>query len=111
MARPGTAQLNDGATALPSQTTHGAPLRGPRTAFTFAVSSNYSAAYLIQLDRFEQRLEVAFAAALVALALDDLEKDGADHRLGEDLQQHLVRCGRAVDQYAIARQPRRVFLV
>ena len=29
---------------------------------------------------FEQRLEIAFAEALVALALDDLEEDRADRR-------------------------------
>src|SRR5215216_880680 len=38
----------------------------------------------------EERAEVAFAEALVALALDDLEEDGPDHGLGEDLQQQLV---------------------
>jgi hypothetical protein len=37
--------------------------------------------------RLEQRLEVALAEALVALALDDLEEDRADRVGGEDLQQ------------------------
>jgi predicted murein hydrolase (TIGR00659 family) len=56
----------------------------------------------VELDALEQRLEVAFAEALVALALDDLEEDRPDHRLREDLQQQ-ARCagGRAVDQDAV----------
>src|SRR5436190_13855762 len=58
-----------------------------------------SALDLVELDRFEQSLEIALAEALVALALDDLEEDRADHVLGEDLkQQALARLGRAVDQ-------------
>ena len=44
-------------------------------------------AHLVALDALEQRLEVALAEALVALALDDLEEDRADRVLGEDLQQ------------------------
>jgi hypothetical protein len=35
-------------------------------------------AHLVALDGLEQRLEVALAEALVALALDDLEEDRAD---------------------------------
>src|SRR2546428_3705410 len=46
-----------------------------------------AAAYLVELHRLEQRLEVALAEALVALPLDDLEEDRADGGLGEDLQQ------------------------
>ena len=54
-------------------------------------------------DAFEQRLEIAFAEALIALALDDLEEDRADGVLGEDLQQQACPrpsrrpsgCGRA----------------
>src|SRR6266403_1453018 len=46
-----------------------------------------AAPYLVELHRLEQRLEVAFAEALVALPLDDLEEDRADGGLGEDLQQ------------------------
>src|SRR6185503_10603812 len=49
--------------------------------------SQHSSAYLVELDRFEQRLEVAFAEAFVALALNDLEEDRADDVLREDLQQ------------------------
>ncbi|CAM2148565.1 hypothetical protein PT2222_200015 [Paraburkholderia tropica] len=55
-----------------------------------------AAADLVEFDRFEQRLEVAFAEALIALALDDLEEDRADLVLREDLQQQVL--GRAVDQ-------------
>ena len=48
-------------------------------------------------------LEVALAEALVALALDDLEEDRADHVLGEDLQQQaLPSVGVAIDQDAVA---------
>src|SRR5207302_10199053 len=46
-----------------------------------------AAAYLVELHRLEQRAEVALAEALVALPLDDLEEDRADHGLGEDLQE------------------------
>ena len=63
--------------------------------------SQHSAAHLIQLDRFEQRLEVAFAEAVVALALDDLEEDRPDDVLREDLQQQAFALARiAVDQDA-----------
>src|SRR3954462_1239597 len=59
-----------------------------------------AALYLVELDRFEQCFEIAFAEALIALALDDLEEDRADHIHGEDLkQQALSGLRRAVDQY------------
>src|SRR5437868_4322418 len=61
--------------------------------------SDHTPADLVELDALEQRLEIAFAEALVTLALDDLEEDRADHVLGEDLQQQalvLRRC--AVEQ-------------
>src|SRR6218665_287649 len=67
----------------------------------------HAAADLVELDALEQRAEVAFAEALVALALDQLEEDRADHLLGEDLQQQLVRrvqVRSAVDQDAQAAQ-------
>src|SRR5690606_24202368 len=68
-----------------------------------------AAADLVELDRFEQRLEIALAEALIALALDDLEEDRADHALGEDLQQQpLAGLGRAVDQDAALAQRRDV---
>src|SRR2546426_1125379 len=56
-----------------------------------------AAAYLVELHRLEQRLEVALAEALVALPLDDLEEDRADGGLGEDLQQQPAARA-AVDQ-------------
>src|SRR5439155_16562382 len=63
--------------------------------------SENAAAHLIELNALEQRLEIAFAEALVALALDDLEKDRADHVLRENLQQQPLALGRgAVHQYA-----------
>src|SRR5690349_5833613 len=42
---------------------------------------------LVALHRLEQRLEVALAEAVVALALDELEEHRAEQRLREDLQQ------------------------
>src|SRR5207302_10092799 len=56
-----------------------------------------AAAHLVELERLEQRLEVALAEALVALPLDDLEEDRADRGLGEDLQKQPA-AGAAVDQ-------------
>src|SRR5437899_2738692 len=63
-------------------------------AMTAWRSSNHSAAHLVELDALEQRLEIAFAETLVALALDDLEEDRADHVLSEDLQQQALPLGR-----------------
>src|SRR5262245_44425118 len=63
--------------------------------------SKHPAAHLVELDRLEQRLEIAFAESFVALALDDLEEDRPDDVLGEDLQQEpfaLLRI--AVDEHA-----------
>src|SRR3954469_24661444 len=54
-----------------------------------------SAAHLVELDRLEQRLEIAFAEAFVALALDDLEENRADDVLGKDLQQQALPLGRS----------------
>src|SRR3546814_20175830 len=81
-----------------------------------ALRCQYAAAELVGLCVVEQRLEVALAEALVALALDDLEEHRADDVLGEDLQQAATAFGRrAVDQdlvggetakiLAVARQP------
>jgi hypothetical protein len=36
------------------------------------------AAHLVQLDGLEQRLEVAFAESVIALALNELEEDRPD---------------------------------
>src|SRR5438477_9704463 len=69
----------------------------------------HAAANLVQFDRFEQGTEVALTEAFVAAALDDLEEDRADHRLGEDLQQQSAALGRrAIDQDPVGRQPRQV---
>src|SRR4051812_6811962 len=71
-----------------------------------------AAADLVLLDRFEQRAEIAFAKPLVALALDDLEEDRPDHRLGEYLeQQALPLAGVAVDQDLVAIEPRQILAV
>jgi hypothetical protein len=51
-----------------------------------------------------QRLEIAVAEAFVALALDDLEEDRADHCLGEDLEQQAFLADVAVDQDAVLAQ-------
>ncbi len=56
----------------------------------------HPAAHLVEFDALEQRLEVAVAEAVVALALDELEKDRAQLVLAEDLQQDRVLL--AVDQ-------------
>src|SRR5579884_587948 len=64
-----------------------------------------AAADLVALYRFEERAEIALAEALVALALDDLEEDRADHGVGEDLQQEaFALAGGAVDQDLVAAQ-------
>ena len=49
----------------------------------------HAAPNLIFLDRFKQRLEVAVAKTVVALALNEFEEDRADGIGREDLQQHL----------------------
>src|SRR5258707_1277276 len=67
---------------------------------------------LILLDRFEQRLEISFAKAIVALALDELEENRPDRVRRENLQQHLGEAAGddafAVDQDTVALQPRHV---
>ena len=64
-----------------------------------------AAADLVLFDGFEQGLEIAFAEALVALALDEFEEHRADHRVGENLQEDAAAFGgRAVDQDAVAAQ-------
>src|SRR6185436_9187966 len=71
-----------------------------------------AAADLVLLDRFEQRAEIALPEPLVALALDDLEEDRPDHRLGEYLeQQALPLAGSAVDQNLVALEPRQILAV
>src|SRR5690625_6853563 len=46
-----------------------------------------AAPLLVAFDSFKKRLEVAVAKAVVALALDDIEKDRTNVGLGKDLQQ------------------------
>src|SRR3954469_13522472 len=59
----------------------------------------HTAAHLVELHRFEEGAEVAFAEAFVAFALDDLEEDRPDEGLSEDLQEEPAR-GIAVDEDA-----------
>src|SRR3990167_7290393 len=73
----------------------------------------YAALDLIEFDRLEQRAEISLAEALVALALNDLEKNRTDHRLRENLQQQFafVRIAVAVDQNPQTPQFIQVFAV
>ena len=77
---------------------HGAPIK-----VIFGYVS--SARVLLALDGLEERLEVALAEAVVALALDELEEDRPDRVRREYLQQHLgvvaIDHALAVDQDAI----------
>src|SRR6266436_5360380 len=85
---------------------------GTRWTLRRVVHLQHAAADLVFLDRFEQRLEVAFAKTIVALALDELEEDRPDRVGGENLQEHLgvaaVDHAFAVDQNAVALQARDV---
>src|SRR5665213_1482604 len=78
-----------------------------RSSLRRVVDFQHAAADLVFLDRFEQRLEIALAKAVVALALDKLEEDRSDRVGGEDLQQHLGVTAidhalAAIDQDAVA---------
>src|SRR3546814_3385437 len=68
----------------------------------------YAPAHLIQFDGFEQGLEVAFAKAFVAFALDNFEKNRADLILGENLQQQAA-FGCAVQQDLVLAQAIHIF--
>src|SRR5690554_1977195 len=68
----------------------------------------YAPTHLVQFDGLEQGFEVAFAEAIIALALDDLEEDGADLVFGKDLQQQAA-FGCAVQQNLILLQAIDVF--
>src|SRR5690349_9019180 len=59
---------------------------GRQHAWLFVGREN-AAGDLILFDGFEQGAEIALAEPLIALALNDLEEDGADDGLGKDLQQ------------------------
>src|ERR1700704_7025823 len=79
---------------------------------SFALCLQHAATNLVELDRFEEGAEIALAEAFVAAALDDLEEDGPDHGLGEDLQQEPAALGRrAVDQDAVGGQTLQVLAV
>src|SRR3981189_3315778 len=73
------------------------------------VHLQHAAANLIFLDRFEQRLEIALAKAIVALALDEFEEDRPDPIRRKYLQQQLgvaaLDDAFAIDQDAVAPQP------
>src|SRR5215813_6025773 len=69
----------------------------------------HAALDLVELDRFEQRFEIAFAEALVAFALDDLVEHRADHGLGEDLQEQPI--GAAIDENLVAREALQILAV
>src|SRR5215468_4816611 len=63
------------------------------------LSGKYAAPNLIFFDRLEQSLEIALTEAIIALPLDELEEDRADHGLGENLQQDF---GSTTIDYAFA---------
>src|SRR5262249_52770368 len=50
----------------------------------------HAAADLVEFDRLEERFEIAFAKAFIALALDEFKEDRADGVLAEDLQQQAL---------------------
>src|ERR1700733_14066289 len=79
----------------------------PRPLAAARAERQHAAAHLVELQRLEQRLEVALAKTLIALALNDFEKAWADRVLGENLQQQtLALRRRAVDQNAPLAQAR-----
>src|ERR1700738_1471939 len=63
--------------------------------------SDHPTSLLVELYALEQRTEVALSETLIALALDDLEENGSDDVLSEDLQQD-TGITAAVDQDAPA---------
>src|SRR4051794_15062688 len=105
--------LSGGHTKRPPQFYRNAtpPSHRPRLSGNLcSVRTQHAAADLVALDRLEQRAEIAFAEPVIALALDDLEKNRADDGFGEDLQQQplpvspLSVSWRAIDQDLIAAQ-------
>src|SRR5580692_10053638 len=76
-------------------------------SFIIASALQHAATDLVLLDRFEQSAEIALAETFVALALDQLEEDRADHGFGENLQQQPAARA-AVDQDMVAAQPRHI---
>ncbi len=104
----GVSRYRDGDTPPPCCAWSPSPCRGgiasDRTCRS-GVDRDHAASDLIQLDAFEQGLEIAVAKAFIALALDDLEEDRADHILGEDLEQDALFADISVDQDTVALQP------
>src|SRR5512137_1886386 len=80
IARPSSLSVQPGSAASRSRTWCAA-------SGVLGIDGQRAAADLVALEAFEQRLEVAFAEALVVLALDELEEHRPQQRLGEDLQQ------------------------
>src|SRR5450631_3682752 len=73
--------------------------RSGSEASRFILGSRFfqrAAADLVPFHADEQRAEIARAEALITSAVDDLEEDGPDQCLREDLQQ--VAAARAVDE-------------
>src|ERR1700712_5308498 len=62
----------------------------------------YATTNLVTLDRFKQRLEVAFAETIVAFTLDEFEEHRPHQGFRENLQQQtlVARFGRTVQQNA-----------
>src|SRR5579883_2293814 len=78
----------------------------PRRRGTARLRGQHSAADLIELQGFEQRLEVALAEALVALALNDFKKTRAYQIFGKDLQQQTLSLRRrTIYENALLSQP------
>lgn len=73
------------------------------------INSDHATPYLIQLDTFKQCLKIAVTETFIALALNNLEKYGAEHIFREDLEQDSLLLRIAVDQDAVFLQPVQIF--
>ena len=62
----------------------------PRCDACRILGIEYAAIDLVLLNRIKQRLEITFAKAVIAFALDDFKEDRTDHRLRENLQQFVL---------------------
>src|SRR6516162_1285901 len=85
------------------------PSRGGGTTHRGSRCLEHASLDLIGLDALEQSLEVAFAEAVIALSLNELEEDRSDDCLGEDLQQNARRAAvhdaLAIDEDAMLLHP------
>src|SRR3984957_10859023 len=94
---------------------YGSRLKAGTTSLRRIVHLQHAASDLVFLDRFEQRLEIAFTESVVALALDEFEEDRPDRIGGENLQQHLgvaaFNHAFAVDQDAVTLEPCNILAV